>query len=102
PVRVEVNQDRDLRSLDRSRERLLVEGEGTIEQHRLPALATLGPVRRSRGVDAIPRLAELTAQCQMLRGWRCPRPGSRLRHALLQFQSLYWSDVIEGNRGVSS
>src|SRR5205085_8191465 len=66
PVGVEVDQHRDLGVLDGAGERLLIERELPVEQHRLPALAALGAVRSPRGVDAVPRFAELTAQREML------------------------------------
>ena len=85
PIRVEVDQHRHLGLLNRTCERLVVEREGAIEQHRLPALAALGTIGSTRGVDAIPRLTELTAQREMF--GRRYRP--RLGHACLQMRSLY-------------
>src|SRR5215207_207834 len=75
PVGVEVDHHRDLALPDRPIERLVVQHDWTVEEHWTSALAALRPVGGARRVDAIPGVAELAAQRNVLRpgAWVCGR-----------------------------
>jgi hypothetical protein len=66
PVGVEVHQHRDVGARHRALERVVIEPHRPVEQHRLAALAAFGSVRRARGVDAVPGVAELAADRRVL------------------------------------
>src|SRR5215204_22093 len=95
PISVEVHHHRYLALRDGAPERVVGERERSIDEHRLAALTTLGAIGGALRDDAVPRLAELTANRDaMPGGFRfglgCPRHVGSLTDG--------WSDIFTPGR----
>jgi hypothetical protein len=80
PVGVEVDGDRDVAFINSAGEGLVGEKDWTLQQDRLAALSALRAGRDFAGVDAIPCVAELTANRELFDSFFC-----------LSFHPILWS-----------